>query len=684
MTTLARTSWLIPVVAAIAGLGILALRSTGWARPSRWLALGLVGYAASLRLIDAGPFVRYQHYAPIETWLSRDPLAVGILALQGALVAAGWWRSRPAWPRLLSSWPAVAVVLGALFAIGVSAAPSADPGRFGAELLIAAAIQGLHLATALLVAISAPQASAETLGRGGVGWLERERPPGRIDPVILGVAAFAGIVPLVLAGVVYEFHPHVPDELVYLIHARYFAEGLLAMPVPEPTAAFDLDLMFVHRDRWFSPVPPGWPAMLAVGVRLGVPWLVNPVLNAVNVILMALLAEAVYDRRAARTAALLAALSPWHLFLAMSLLTHTFTLTAALGAAVAVAHFRRTRRLAPMVIAGVGIGIVSLIRPLEGLIVAAALGVWSLPVRPWRSLLPGLAVLVATTAGVAALTLPYNATLTGSSRVFPIMAYTDALYGPGTNAMGFGANRGLPWSLDPFPGHSPRDAVINSHLNLTAINVEMLGWAAGSLGLLAVFGLARRFHPSDRGLLAVIAVTVGAHALYWFAGGPDFGARYWYLAAPAALLLTGQAIRQLIHSRPHGAGRGRVLVGVGALALGSALVFLPWRAADKYLGYRGMRPGLRALAADHRMDGGLVLIRGRRHPDYASAAELNVVHPTARSPIVAWNRDPATRRAVLARYPDRPVWMVDGPTVTGAGYRLVAGPLTADSAARIP
>jgi hypothetical protein len=64
---------------------------------------------------------------------------------------------------------------------------------------------------------------------------------------------------------------------------------LLSMPAPPVPAAFEVDLMEYEPDRWYSPVPPGWPFALAAGMRLGVPWLVNPVLAGVNVLLTYLL-----------------------------------------------------------------------------------------------------------------------------------------------------------------------------------------------------------------------------------------------------------------------------------------------------------------------------------------------------------------------------------------------------------
>ena len=73
-----------------------------------------------------------------------------------------------------------------------------------------------------------------------------------------------------------------PDEVVYLFPARYFAAGKLSMPLPPVPAAFNVDLMTYQAARWFSPVPPGWPAILAVGAFVGLPWLVDPILGGID------------------------------------------------------------------------------------------------------------------------------------------------------------------------------------------------------------------------------------------------------------------------------------------------------------------------------------------------------------------------------------------------------------------
>jgi hypothetical protein len=105
--------------------------------------------------------------------------------------------------------------------------------------------------------------------------------------------------------------------------------------------------------------------------------------------------------------------------------------------------------------------------------------------------------------------------------------------------------------------------------------------------------------------------------------------------------------------------------------------YVPWRAMDKYRSFRGMRGGVAQLAAAHGIDGDLVLVRGHRFPDYASAAVENPADLTSAATVYAWDRSADVREKVLRAYPDRRVWILEGPSITGAGYRLAAGPLAA-------
>jgi hypothetical protein len=238
------------------------------------------------------------------------------------------------------------------------------------------------------------------------------------------------------------------------------------------------------------------------------------------------------------------------------------------------------------------------------------------------------------------------------------------------------------WALDPFPGHSPRDALINASLNTFSINIELFGWSIGSLIFAAIAIFSTKLRRSDYLMLAVIAVIFGLHFFYYFSGGPDFGARYWFLMLVPLLALTARGIEilgyKLDGSRADSpVGGVRVMVAVLVLCLLALVSFIPWRAVDKYHHFRGMRPDIRHLAEKHDFGASVVLIRGDDHPDYASAAVYNPLDLYSDGPVFAWDRNPHVRAQLLNAYQDRSVWILEGPTVTGAGYRIVQGPLPA-------
>ena len=116
--------------------------------------------------------------------------------------------------------------------------------------------------------------------------------------------------------------------------------------------------------------------MLSLGVRLGVPWLVNPLLAGINILLTYLLIQEIFERKMARLVVVLLCVSPWHLLMSMNLMTHTFTMTCALGGGLLVAWAKRRQQPIWSLIAGGLVGATSLIRPLDGFIVAVLLGLW--------------------------------------------------------------------------------------------------------------------------------------------------------------------------------------------------------------------------------------------------------------------------------------------------------------------
>jgi 4-amino-4-deoxy-L-arabinose transferase-like glycosyltransferase len=640
-----------------------------------------------LQTIDAGRLIRYQHYRSLPILLENSPWLVAYLAAQTALTLIGLrthWPSIRAW--LIGNFKVWQISgIGLVFFL-TSATVSREVKVYLMELPFAAFAQTVSLINLLVASFALPGDALarwkERLERFLGGGSEKEIGVCGIDRFALFAAFWVTALASALSFLSYDRHPHIPDEVVYLIHARYFAEGMLFMPAPPVPEAFDIDLMNYEADRWFCPVPPGWPAILAFGALLGVPWLVNPVLAGVNTLLCYVFARELYDRRVARLITLLLCVSPWHVLMAMNFMTHTFTLSCALSAAVATLCARRTGKAGWAFLGGVATGMTSLVRPLEGLVVAGLIGLWILGVGGKRLKFSGIAAFVVGCLIVGVAVVPYNKLLTGSPTKFPIMAYTDKYYGPKTNALGFGPDRGLGWALDPYPGHGLRDVLVNSNLNITSINFELFGWSAGSLLFIALFLFAGRLRGGDYLMIAVIVAVFVAHIFYWFSGGPDFGARYWYLMLVPCVVLTVRGIQLLEDKLEMGWGSS---TGQGARGLILALSFcvltlvnyFPWRAIDKYHHYLRMRPDIRYLAERRDFGRSLVLIRGERHPDYASAAVYNPVDLTAEAPIYAWDRSPEVRAKVLQVYSDRLVWVIEGPSITGGAFKVVEGPLPA-------
>lgn len=678
------------VAVAVAVLVVTLAWPTTWRRAAGWFAVVLVGQSLSLQLIDAGPTIHYQHYRPAQG--SADADVADLLLLAGlavqAIVVALCSRLRLAAVWLRNHFGAGPILIAFVAVVAVSAFPSHDLVFYGAELLLAGAFSIVQLATLWLGLLSVPRSTLAAWG----AWLDRhlvnpsypgETARWRVDRLALVCAVWIFGIAVLLSVFAYERHPHVPDEVSYIYNANYFAAGRLSAPAPPVPEAVEVYLVDCNDERCISPVPPGWPVLLAIGSFFDLPWLVNPVLGSINVVLIFLLLLRLYDRCIARIGVLLVSASPWYLFMAMNFMTHMASLTWALLATLSVVEMRRTRSSLPGIPGGLAIGCVSLTRPLEGLMVATVLGLVALGIKGRYVRLAPVAVLGLSAFATGALVLPYNQATTGDPLVFPIMAYTDKVLGPGANALGFGPDKGIHWGgLDPFPGHGLPDVIVNAVLNLVAMNIELFGWSIGSLLPIILLLLRpwRQLTSVDRWLVFFIAVVFAYQSLYWFSGGPDFGARYYFLVIVPLVALTAQALRYIGQSV---AGNGfsaaeasaTVFTGVLVVCVAAIINFVPWRAIDKYHHYRGMRPDIRTIVSETTSGSTLLLINGEVHPDMNSALVYSALDPYGDQAVIAWDRSPEVRRRLLDAYPDREVWLIDGPSRTGASYRIVAGPL---------
>lgn len=313
--------------------------------------------------------------------------------------------------------------------------------------------------------------------------------------------------------------PHLSDEVAYTLQARLFAHGLrVGPPADNPTMlAYPFWQTSPHS---FSIFPPGWPALLALGEAIGLPWLVNPLLAAALPPLTFLLAQTLTERPKAWLAAAIVALSPGVLILAASRMAHTSVLVALLGLAVVVA--RREDPLWAWALAGLGAAYTVLARPFDAATVAGpllALGLWRAPDWPRRTpllLLPALA---------SALTLWDNHQLTGHALSFPVNPWYEAwtdFQRPGCNALGFGPQIGCHPTLGSL-GHTPQKAAKLAFLALARMDRLTLGLPGGLLLALPGLLLLRPRRLSA----ALLGLVIGGYALYW-SPGAAYGARFYH------------------------------------------------------------------------------------------------------------------------------------------------------------
>ena len=258
---------------------------------------------------------------------------------------------------------------------------------------------------------------------------------------------------------------------------------------------------------------------------------------------------------------------------------------------------------------------------------------------------------------------------------------TDARYYPGADRLGFGKEVGAyGWrQLDPLPGHGPIDVVINAHMNFYMSNFELFGRGFGSVGFVALLLLWRRTLRQDWLFVLIIAAVIGGHSLFWFSGGPDFGARYWYQTLIPLVVLTARGIQE-VRSRwveRGGAHSGALRIGafVAAASVVALFTFIPWRSLEKYPNYRGMNADLARLAQEYNFGHSLVLVQEQEPVDYARALVLNPPTLDSAGTIYARDLGPESRANLMQQVPDREVWVVRA-TTPGGPYAIVAGPST--------
>ena len=155
------------------------------------------------------------------------------------------------------------------------------------------------------------------------------------DRIALILSLVAILVTFMIADRVYENISHIEDEIAYVWQAQAIAQGHLTLPSPPNPKNFLVPFVVDYNGQRFGKYPLGRPALLAVGIRLGLRQLVNPLLAGLGVWLTYRLGKKVFGETVGLLAAGLTLSSPFFLMNSGTLLSHPFGLV--LSAAFALA-----------------------------------------------------------------------------------------------------------------------------------------------------------------------------------------------------------------------------------------------------------------------------------------------------------------------------------------------------------
>ena len=380
------------------------------------------------------------------------------------------------------------------------------------------------------------------------------------------VVTLGGLAALLSYGYFHYYlggHPRIIDATSYLLEARSFASGSFSFSVPAPTASF--------RGRFLIPTaadahelavifPPGYPAILSLGVVLGHPEGLGPVLAAALVGATYGLTRRLTDNpRTGLLAACLSALNACLRYHTAETMSHGWSAlltTLALWAAVALSRPPVSRRWTWLL--GASLGLLLATRQLTGLLVALAcglaLGAHSLLAKPrsrcspchagtlLRFMLPAFLFAL---PGIALLFAHHHA-ITGNFLESPQSRYYDLADGPG-RCFGWGLGRGCAYEHADVVAQQGgagltgtwalRNTLHRLHWHaLDIANCEPLVL----LGLVA--GWQRRKRAEWRPLLCAIPVLWMGYSLFYFNGSyPGAGARFFSEVLPCwhALVAAG-------------------------------------------------------------------------------------------------------------------------------------------------
>lgn len=166
-----------------------------------------------------------------------------------------------------------------------------------------------------------------------------------------------------LSGHLFGHLPHIADSQAQYIQAKLFLSGHLTVPVHPLQSFFPIQYFGTHENRMYSSYPPGHAFLLMLGMLIGMPWIINPLMGALFVVTLYFLGREIGNRTTGYIAMLLAAVSPYIVFMSSEYMNHATALLMLTLFVLFYIRMLKYRHWQDAVFAGCAVGYLGITRP---------------------------------------------------------------------------------------------------------------------------------------------------------------------------------------------------------------------------------------------------------------------------------------------------------------------------------
>ncbi|MDD2694638.1 MAG: hypothetical protein PHD58_01795 [Anaerolineales bacterium] len=496
----------------------------------------------------------------------------------------------------------------------------------------------------------------------------------RANLAALALCLVAVLAAALVSELVFERMVHIEDEMAYVWQAQAIARGQLTLPSPPHPKSFLVPFVVDYNGLRFGKYPLGWPALLGIGVFLGLRAWINPLLAGVGMWFTYLLGKRLFGKAVGLLAAGLTLTSPFFLMNSGSLLSHPFGLALSAGFALSwlaawephpqegagEGGAKTVNTWLPTLAAALSLGMLILTRPLTAVGVALPFTVHGvvLLVRGGAATRRRLLAFGAVVLAMAGLHFLWQAAVTGDALLNPYTLWWEY------DKVGFGPGFG-----HTEEGHNLDMARVNTRFSLRVGRHDLFGWGAYSWIFLPFGLLATLYRRNWKALLALGAfpALVFVYVFYWIGSGL-FGPRYYYeglysltIASAAGIAwLAGWPTRAGDAWRSFSGWRRLRPLGVAALLAllvsANLLFYLPLRLGGMHGLYGVTRARLAPFQTEQaaRLAPALVIVHPGKWTEYGSLLELQT--PFLDTPFIfVYSRGAKENAALADEFPWRTI-----------------------------